>query len=111
MYQALAAATINAAHSIGRGASHGSLQVTFDIRLPFQNGQWSLLDPGILGIRSMGLDVCMSIGDLVETDVTLTDEDTNSIKTDNANIIGNPRQCNVAMQPGGQIWNQCKWRQ
>ena len=27
-YQALAAATINAAHSIGRGASHGSLQVT-----------------------------------------------------------------------------------
>ena len=26
-YQALAAATINAAHSIGRGASHGSLQV------------------------------------------------------------------------------------
>ena len=26
-HQALAAATINAAHSIGRGASHGSLQV------------------------------------------------------------------------------------
>ena len=70
--------------------------------------EWSLLDPGIPGVRSLGLDVCMSIGDLVETDVTLTDEDTNSIKTDNANIIGNPRQCNVAMQPGGQIWNQCK---
>ena len=27
--------------------------------------------------------------------------------------IGNPSQCNVAMQvtrPGGQLWKQCKWR-
>ena len=42
------------------------------------------------------------------TDVTLANEDTNSILTDNANraIPGN-----VAMhvtQPGGQHWNQCK---
>merc|ERR1711978_481963 len=43
------------------------------------------------------------------TDVTLADEDTDSILTDNANraIHGN-----VAMYvtlPGGQLWNQCKW--
>ena len=42
------------------------------------------------------------------TDVTLADEDTKSILTDNANraVPGN-----VAMhvaQPGGQHWNQCK---
>ena len=41
------------------------------------------------------------------TDVTLADEDTKSIPTDNAKraIKGN-----VAMhvrQPGGQLWNQC----
>ena len=41
------------------------------------------------------------------TDVTLADEDTKSISTDNAKraIKGN-----VAMhkrQPGGQLWNQC----
>ena len=43
-------------------------------------------------------------------DLTLADEDNNSIPTDDGNraIIGN-----VAMQvapPGGQSWNQCKWR-
>ena len=42
------------------------------------------------------------------TDVTLVDEDTKSILTDNAN----PRQCGNACdssrQPGGQIFNQCK---
>ena len=40
------------------------------------------------------------------TDVTLGDEDTNSILTDNAN---GAFQGNVAMrvtQPGGQLWNQ-----
>ena len=40
------------------------------------------------------------------TDVTLADEDTNSILTDNANRAF---QGNVAMrvtQPGGQLWNQ-----
>ena len=50
------------------------------------------------------------------TDVTLADEDTNPILTDDANRIF---QCNVAMQvanfgtkapSGGQICNQCKWR-
>ena len=47
-------------------------------------------------------DVCADL-----TDVTLADEDTNLILTDNAKgaIKGN-----VAMhvrQPGGQLWNQC----
>ena len=43
------------------------------------------------------------------TDVTLADEDTNSILTDNANRA---IQGNVAMQvtqPGCQICKQCKW--
>ena len=43
------------------------------------------------------------------TDVTLADEGTNSILTDNANRA---IQGNVAMHvtlPGGQLWNQCKW--
>ena len=43
------------------------------------------------------------------TDVTLADEDTNSILTDNAKRA---IQGNVAMHvtlPGGQLWNQCKW--
>ena len=42
------------------------------------------------------------------TDVTLADEDTNSILADNANRA---IQGNVAIQVvplGGQIWNQCK---
>ena len=44
------------------------------------------------------------------TYVTLADEDTNSIITDNANRA---IQGNVAMQvtqPGGQLCKQCKWR-
>ena len=44
------------------------------------------------------------------TDVTLADEDTDSILTDNAN---GAFQGNVAMkvtQSGGQLWNQCKRR-
>ena len=42
--------------------------------------------------------------------MTLADEDTNSILTDNANRA---IQGNVAMQvapPGDQIWIKCKWR-
>ena len=42
--------------------------------------------------------------------MTLADEDTNSIQTDNAN---REIQGNVAMQvarPGSQLWKQCKWR-
>ena len=60
--------------------------------------------------RSLGSDVRLSLSqrpcvDLI--DVTLADEDTNSILTDNANreIRGN-----VAMQvtqSGGQLWKQC----
>ena len=41
------------------------------------------------------------------TDMTLADEDTNSILTDNANRA---THANVAMhvtQSGGQLWNQC----
>ena len=44
------------------------------------------------------------------TDVTLADEDTNYILTENANRA---IQGNVAMQvtqPGEQLWKQCKWR-
>ena len=43
------------------------------------------------------------------TDVTLADEDTNSILTNNAK---RSIQGNVELQvapPGGQLWNQCKW--
>ena len=61
----------------------------------------------------MGPDVCLYIKVrefLNLNDVTLADQATNSIPTDNANmaIQGN----NVAMQvsqPGGQLWNQSKW--
>ena len=58
----------------------------------------------------MDPDVCPSKTQCVDlTDVTLADEDTNSILTDNANRAF---QGNVAMHvtlPGGQLWNQCKW--
>ena len=49
-------------------------------------------------------DLCANL-----TDVTLADEDTNSILTENANRA---IQGNVAIDvtlPGGQLWNQCKW--
>ena len=56
---------------------------------------------------------CLSLSELRcvnLTDVTLADEDTDSILTDNTNraIRGN-----IAMQvtqPGGQVCNLCKWR-
>ena len=58
-----------------------------------------LLDPGVPGVRSMGPDVSHSIQDYVAdlTDVTLADEDSNSIPTDDVNraFLGN-----VAMQVG-----------
>ena len=46
------------------------------------------------------------------TDVTLADEDTNSILNDNAKraIQGNVMQHLQVSQPDGQLWNQCKWR-
>ena len=61
-----------------------------------------LLDPGVPGVRSLGPDVTKrAFADL--TDVT--DEDTNSILTDN---VHRAIQGNVAMQvtqPGGQTCN------
>ena len=62
-------------------------------------------------VRSLNPVVSHSLTDLCAnlTDVTLADEDTNSILTDNANRA---IQGNVAMHvtlPGGQLWNQCKW--
>ena len=61
-----------------------------------------LSDPSIPGVLSVGLDVSNTIQDL---DVTLADEDNNSIPTDDVEktII-----VTVAMQvapPGGQNWN------
>ena len=47
-----------------------------------------LSDPGVPGVRSMGLVVSNSVSETPFanlTDVTLADEDTNSILTDNAN--------------------------
>ena len=44
------------------------------------------------------------------TDVTLADEDTNSILTDNANRAIQGNVAMQVMQSGGQLWKQCKWR-
>ena len=55
----------------------------------------------------MGPDVTDLCANL--TDVTLADEDTNSVLTDNANRT---IQGNLAMQVtqlGGKICNECKW--
>ena len=83
-------------------------------KLSLSNQQNFLSDPGVPGVRSLGPDVRPSVSktpfaDL--TDVTLADEDTMSIPTDNANMA---IQGNVAMQvtqPSGQLWQQCKWCQ
>ena len=66
------------------------------------------------GVRSMGPSLSNWVRDLWLhlTDVTLADEDTNSLRRDNARAF----RGNVAMQvthvepSGGQIWNLCKWR-
>ena len=55
-----------------------------------------LSDPGVPGVRSMGPDICPRLfADLIG--VTLADEDSNSIPTDDVNraFLGN-----VAMQVG-----------
>ena len=63
-----------------------------------------LSEPGVPGVRSMGPDLCPRLfADLI--DVTLADEDSNSIPTDDVNraILGN-----MTMQvapSGGQHWN------
>ena len=66
-----------------------------------------LSDPGVPGVRSMGPDVSPYLQDYVAdlTDVTLADEDSNLIPTDDVHraILGN-----VAMQvapSGAQHWN------
>ena len=53
-----------------------------------------LSDPGKPGVRSLGPDVTNSATCVDLTDVTLADEDANSILTDNANraIQGNVRK-------------------
>ena len=67
-----------------------------------------LSDPGVPGVRSMGLVLSNSLTEppfANLTDVTLADEDTNSILTDNDNRAN---QGNVAMQvtqPGKKICN------
>ena len=50
-----------------------------------------LSDPGIPGVQSMGPSLCHSQSLVDLTDVSLVDEDTNSILADNANraIPGN----------------------
>ena len=56
----------------------------------FRNVSYILLlsDPGVPGVRSMGPDVCPSVSKLPFaniTDLTLADQATYSIPTDNAN--------------------------
>ena len=69
-----------------------------------------LSDPGKPVVQSLGLDVTHWLTDTTFwdlTDVTLADQDTNSILTEKANRA---IQGNVAMQTtqsGGQLWNQC----
>ena len=58
----------------------------------------------------MGPSVSNSLTEVVETDVTLADEDTNSIQTDNANRAIQGNMAMQVAQPGGQLWKQCKWR-
>ena len=65
-----------------------------------------LSDPGVPGVRSMGLSLCHSLTDSQTftdlIDVTLADEDINSIPADD---VDRAIQGNVAMQvapPGGQ---------
>ena len=43
------------------------------------------------------------------TDVTLADEDTNSILTNSACRAIHGKVTMQVMQPVGQLWNQCKW--
>ena len=48
---------------------------------------WFLPDPGVSGVRYMGPGVSMSLQELFQnfTDVTLADDDTNSILANDAN--------------------------
>ena len=70
-----------------------------------------LSDPGIPGPIYESDSLKQSERGYVNlTDVTLADEDTDSILTDNTNRA---IQGNIAMQvtqPSGQVCNLCKWR-
>ena len=85
---------------IGLPLDFDHFALRFSPTLPF------LSDPGVPGVRSMGPVLSNKLTELPFadlTDVTLADEDNNSILTDNANraIHGN-----VAMYvtlPGGQL--------
>ena len=68
-----------------------------------------LSNPGVSGVRSMGSLLSNWLterpcADL--TDVTLADEDTNPILTDNANRTFHGNEAMQVTQPGCQIWNQ-----
>ena len=81
-------------HPVQCYASLGGLVVNLDFLLDIHFrpqgsfNHWFLSDPGVPGVQSMGPDVRHSVPptpSLDLTDVTLADEDTNSILTDNAN--------------------------
>ena len=73
--------------------SHLQIQIPTERLHAIDNRSKFLPDPGVSGVRSMGPGLCTSVQHLFEnlTDVTLADDDTNSIPTDNANraIQGN----------------------
>ena len=58
------------------------------------------------GIKSFERTFICSIVNL--TDVTLADEDTNSMLTDNATMAFQGIVAMRVTQPGGQLWNQAK---
>ena len=79
------------------------LQLT---RIPGYNGRFVNISPS----ENPSEDLVEDFVEYYIFDLTLTDEDTNSILTDNTNRA---IQGNVAMQmaqPGGQVCNLCKWR-
>ena len=72
----------------------------------FQTLNPFLSDPGVPGpiYGSSCLKQTIPFANL--TDVTLADEDTNPILTDNANRTFQGNLATRVTQPGGQIWNQ-----
>ena len=64
--------------------------------------------PGVPIYGSESLSLTTPCWDL--TDVTLADEDTNLILTDDANRAFTGNVAMQMTQPGGQFCNQCKWR-
>ena len=78
----------------------------FFLLLLFTDGlHTSLLDPGVPGVLWVWMSISVDL-----TDVTLADEDTNPIPTDNANRAIKGNVATQVTQPGGQLCKQCKWR-